>query len=654
MLRQTSSDPRGGWRGAGACGGPAPRYGNGLAPSSGRQRGDSRSRGALGRVGARRSTFVVFTLGVLAGVTGLGVGCRGSRAPTLLPVPVLAATPEAQIELRGLELAWDEATREERAALEDRLRRYLTRYPNDDGGRLIRVYLALIVGERGERDAAAALLEPVASGPAGAVRDLAAVVAAAQLARDGAADEAVRRLRLLAGKLIGASARGLFAEHLARAATTAGQFAIALEAMEEWLAVAAPAQRREAQLVVARLLESCPKELAEATALALDRRAVVAPREPTAAARDHLRRALRQRLLQEALADRDTELAQRLIARSPAASLPDGEGEALAALAATGTVSPRIVGRTLGVVLSLSTSSDRRRSAALVAGVSRALRSAHATASPVRLTTRDDGGDPEAMATTLAALAGDGASLLIAGVDPEGAERARRYAETGSIPVLLPSPPVGPVAADGASFVVGIEADAVVSALREALSKAGVAEPPVVVGPGGLACDVEGTARLAPLPFADWRRARTPLLLLGEGVCVREVFVAARAGGHQAPIGVGLEGAEGLVGLGRTGLTLVARAGRFPPLPAVDPTLSLYRSLGHDAARLAAAALEASSVERFEGARDVTAAHRQVRERLAWAEAELQSTDARGFAGGRVLQRRIVVAAIDGSQEVRP
>lgn len=596
---------------------------------------------------ARRRRAAAAALAALLGAAAAGgAGCRAPDAKAPRPTPVLASDRAAQAELRALELAWVDASLAGRAALEPRLRAFLARHPADDGCRLARVYLAFILAARGDAEAAEAMVAPVRRGPLGVARDLAAVAAARALLARGRAREALGLLEPLAGRLIGAGERALHAEATALAATEAGESVHAIDAMEAWLVDVPAAQRQEALAAVARLLERCPRPLLERTAAALDARAAATPGEPTAPARDALRQAMRARLMQAALDERDAELAQRLVARSPTALLRDARGEALVALAATGVVAPRVVGRTVGVVLSLQTADSRRRSAAVVAGVSRALRSGSSAAAPVQLATRDDGGDPEATSTALAALAGEGAGVLVAGVDADGAGRALAYAAAAGVPVLTLSQPAAPAPADGYGFVIGVDATASRAALEAALAAAAPGASPVIVGPGGLACEAEGAAGRARFPAADWRRTASPLLLTGAGDCVRDALAAAAAAGHRAPVAVDLEGADGLAGLERAAPTLVARAGRFPSVPVTDRTLSLHQVLGHDAAVLAAAALAEVEDRRVEGAAEVAAAHRAIRDRLATATVELWSSAATGFAGGRSLARTIDVVPV--------
>jgi len=599
----------------------------------------------------RRRAVLAALAGLLGGAAAVGAGCRAPDAKAPRPTPVLVSDRAAQAELRAIELAWGDASLADRAALEPRLRAFLARYPADDGCRLARVYLAFILAARGDAEAAEAMVAPVRRGPLGAARDLAEVAAARGLLARGRAREALALLEPLAGRLIGGGERALHAEATALAATATGESARAIDAMEAWLVDVPAAQRQEALATVARLLERCPRPLLERTAAALDARAATTPGEPNAAARDALRQAIRTRLMQAALDERDAELAQRLVARSPTALLRDTRGEALVALAATGVVAPRVVGRTVGVVLSLQTADSRRRSAAVVAGVSRALRARSNAAALVQLVTRDDGGDPEATGTALAALAGEGAGVLVAGVDVDGAGRALAYASAAGVPVLILSPPAAPAPPDGYGFVIGIDAAASRGALEAALTAAAPGSIPVVVGPGGLACDVEGGAGRPRFPAADWRRAAAPLLLTGAGDCVRDALAAAAAAGHRAPVAVDLEGADGLAGVERAAPTLVARAGRFPSVPVTDRTLSLHQVLGHDAAALAAAALAEVEDRRVEGAEEVAAVHRAIRDRLATVTVELWSTAATGFAGGRSLPRTIdVVPATPASK----
>jgi hypothetical protein len=87
-------------------------------------------------------------------------------------------------------------------------------------------------------------------------------------------------------------------------------------------------------------------------------------------------------------------------------------------------------------------------------------------------------------------------------VDVDGAGRALAYASAAGVPVLILSPPAAPAPPDGYGFVIGIDAAASRGALEAALTAAAPGSIPVVVGPRGLACDVEGGAGRPRFPRA--------------------------------------------------------------------------------------------------------------------------------------------------------
>src|SRR5262249_22684509 len=118
-----------------------------------------------------------------------------------------------------------------------------------------------------------------------------------------------------------------------------------------------------------------------------------------AEARHWLLDAVRAHLVRIALSTRNSALARRLIEASSPGVDRDRTRDALATLAASSAVKPRVSGRTLGVVLDVTDVASRPRSAAAVAGMTRALGlpTAAEREDSVHLVTRDaaEGGDIE-------------------------------------------------------------------------------------------------------------------------------------------------------------------------------------------------------------------------------------------------------------------
>jgi hypothetical protein len=128
--------------------------------------------------------------------------------------------------------------------------------------------------------------------------------------------------------------------------------------------------------------------------------------------------------------------------------------------------------------------------------------------------------------------------------------------------------------------------------------------------------------------------------------------LAARISGLRAAIG--LEAAE-VIGEAIRMPSLVATAGNFP-LKRGDVTSAMsgfkkrhgkapswFAALGHDAAVLARVALRTLPQDRADAKEEVDKRHQAARDALLRAEADLWTTDARGFAGQGVIVREIGV-----------
>jgi hypothetical protein len=279
----------------------------------------------------------------------------------------------------------------------------------------------------------------------------------------------------------------------------------------------------------------------------------------------------------------------------------------------------------------------------------------------VRLLISDDGGSPDGLDSALARLAGDGAAILVAGMDAAGARRAARYADDAGIPVIVLFPVTSTDATDFA-FQVGTDPADGVAALRTALADKG---PLVEVGPGGVSCFTAASlAGMPRFPVQTWKRDRVAsLVLAGDGGCTKDALREAHAIGLKPNVGLGLESAALYPELASSRPTWVVAAGSFPLGAGLAAQADMSRwaserhrapswwaALGHDAAALGAVALGDFALERVDEARAVADLHRAAKKKLARVEAELWTTHARGFDGGRKLQRELgVVGSVKGS-----
>lgn len=618
-------------------------YGNRAFPSS---------RGRAGRA-------LIVMLGAL-----VLASCGSGRGRDGGPHASLASSPAAQREFRALHEGWVGKTASERARLRPSLDRFLARHGADPRARLARLYLAWILIDQGEIAAARGLVEQTRTGPAGSAHDFAEVARARILVREGKPELALALLEPLEGKIVDSDERVLYGEERLLASLAAGRHTDAVRFALLWLSEA-PAEDREAiGKRISALLKTMPAPALEHGLRELDAEAARGSAPGRAAVRDWLRKALREHLVELALARRDGELARRLLDSGPA-SLRRGErGNELSRLASAGTVVPRVAGRAIGFVLGMGGSAARRASADAAAGISRALGLPERDADPaaVRLITAEDGGEEGGVQAALASLAGDGAAILIAGVDARSAEEAKAYADRAAIPVIVLS---RQQVLDARGFTFDIGADAALddAALGEELTRRKLSSP-ARVGPSGVPCSVTAAgAGLPRFPVQVWKRDRIDaLLLLGDATCAREAVSELAAAGVRPVLGFGLECAELLTALPTSHARFAVGAGAFPMRDDAPDGMKRWRertgrpptwasALGHDAAVLASAAIADFALTRVDDARAVSELHRRAQRNLARVKAALWTSERSGFEGGRRLARTLSIVSRQRSDE---
>jgi hypothetical protein len=356
------------------------------------------------------------------------------------------------------------------------------------------------------------------------------------------------------------------------------------------------------------------------------------------AARRWLARTLFTDLAKRALSAADGVLARSLLPLAPAEARASGEYSALARQAAQGSTAPRIAGRAVGLFLSVGSDEARRRSASLATGLSRGL---EASSPRVELVVRDDAGAPERSAAALAALAGDGAAILIAGADDESAAQASVFAERARIPLLL----VRNVPNEEPrrySFVLAPD-EAELFGVLEATLKARGREQIARVGAGGASCSAAGAFAGKPrFPLEQWQQERVEaLIVFGAASCARDLMRELGATRTPPLVACGLECSESVLQSG--GPALGVRAGAFPAGRS-----DWYEALGRDAAALARAALADFPEQRVVDQAQVGELHARARSALERVEVTLETSDRRGFAGAHVLPRTLSV--VDGAR----
>jgi hypothetical protein len=595
-------------------------------------------------------------------VLGGAVAACGSKATaSVVPSPGLSGTRDAQREFRRIESKWEDLPPERRAELAGDLRRFLSTHADDDRARSVRLRLAWVEMQAGHFAEARTLVAIVQKGPPGAVRDFANVVAAAIFRREGNLSAALALLEPLRGKIADPEERSVHAAELVSVLVAASRYDEALVAMLDWAEQAPQADREDVVASIEGLVRAMPPAALEAGLATLsveDRADPAGKRSTRSEARLWLLSTARARLVRVALTERDPGLARRLIDSSAVHLGRDESRDALAALAATSVVAPRVAGRAVGVVLDVEDEVARRRSAELVEGMTRALGlpAAATRKDAVRLLTEDasEEGDVE---RALSGLAGDGAAILVAGVTDEGAVAASLFAERTRLPVIVLRQAAG-LGTSAHTFVLGTDASSEEAAVSEAVS--GLGSHVFRVGPGGAPCDVApAAAGQTRFPVQEWKRGGIDALVLsGDAECTRDATTEV-AGYGLAPLLVfGLESGE--IADTIPGQKVVVRAGRFPfdsRSLADDERAwverwgsppSWYETLGHDASLLVSAALAGFPLERADDERVVASLHSRAREALLHVEAPLWSTAARGFAGRNAVSRELHAAAPSG------
>lgn len=589
-------------------------------------------------------------LALALGSLALAAACGGSGSEGPTPTASLATSVGAQSEFQGLLRDFARGSRDERVKMKTRLFAFRQAYALTPLGRTADALLAWVAMDEGELDRAlreAAFVQTVTG--AGTTSNLARTVQGATMRRMGSPDKAMEALSPLVSKLIDGYARALLNEEIVLSALASKRWQRALELMGVWLREAGAEERELVRSRIERVLvEIPPEELLKSLGRA---RGIEVAR--FAEEEQEIRKLLARQLAHVARERRDADLAQQLLQTSGA--LLGDQGDPIAQLA-TGVTKARVEPRTVGLLLSLRTDETRRRGVEAADGIAHGL---GLPGSAARLVSRDDRGGKVSVDEALSNLSADGASILIAGIDDDHASLAAKFAEDNQIPVILLRPPVKPTkgAKGRFTFVLGEDPGAVEGAVASALALRGAA--PVAIfaedprrhddRPGPDVAELRGCGGVE----AGGRPAGVLGVVLGAS-CAREAMRATA--GPKIRFGATFE-ATLLGPLGLPPGSLVATAGLYPVPgdPAqTPPSLKGWMSahavppgwwaaLGRDAAVLAWAGVQVLPRQGTEDPREVTAQRAKAAQALGEAEAELWTSEARGFGGARLLPRAIGV-----------
>lgn len=560
------------------------------------------------------------------------------------PAVALASSYARQTSFQKLLAEWARGSRAERIALKPRLQLFRQAAADSLSHTVdaLLAWVALEEGDYAEAERRALLVQSIVG--RGNSADVARMVQGAALRRRGRPDEALTVLSPLVSKLIDAYARDLFNEEIVESALATRRYARAIQLFRVWLRETSAEDREVIQGRILQKLGKVPsKDLLQMLEQTRGEGAALLSEEE-----QQMRRVVTQHLALISLDHKDVDVAKRLLVS--AGPLLADLGDSIARLA-TGGARARVEARTVGLLLSLRSDETRRRGAEVVSGVTHGL---GLPGSEAHLVSRDDRGDPERLAEALGSLSADGASILIAGVDEQEAAGAARFAEANQIPVLLltPPPPLRAGEAPGRfTFLLGVDPSAVEDVLVRGLAARSAAPVAILTG---------DAKRERPLPAevtavrgcseagAPW----APLGVLGivlDARCAPQAMVAAAS--PRVRFAAGFE--AGLFGLPSGGL--LATAGIYPIDVARPPSVlsgwmknhatepSFWSGLGHDAAVLAWTGVQALPARGTEDPKEVAARRAQAAEVLAKAEAELWTSEAKGFGGKRELPRSIGV-----------
>ncbi len=581
---------------------------------------------------------VLVALALVAGALA-PLGCSSSKTART-PRAMLSGSVQAEFDFHAIVKDWARADAKARIAMESRLIRFQEQFPDDELVRAADALLAWIELERGDLDAAEVHAFRIQIAGPGEVSDIARVVQGSAVRRKGRPDEGLALLAPLEGKVIDGWSRELLNEELTTTAIAAKKWRRAVHYTAVWLREAEPDQH---DLVKARIVEALkvipPAEIARGLESGHRLAELGLPD-----AELEVRTLYAQRLAEVAKERHDAVLAQKLLVSSGA--LLGEHGDSVAALA-SGQGKARVEPRTVGLLLSLRSEETRRRGVDLAAGVAFGL---GLPGSAAHLVSRDDGASIEGVERAMGALSADGASVVIGGVDEAESREMAHFADTHRIPVVLLRPVAGPEAKSPFVFVVGEDPADVDRVLATALASHG-AKPVSVVA--------ETTTALAPWEDVTIRRCGDlgapykgvagVVLGAGEG-CTRDALAALPSTQIRLAAGFDAQGTP------LPASTLRASAGVFPIastsappremqgwLDARDATPSWFAALGRDAAVLVFAGLQALPQRGTEDPREVTTYRMGAAAALAAAQADLWTSEAKGFGGQHALPRTINV-----------
>jgi hypothetical protein len=605
-------------------------------------------------------------LGAL-GVAWVGA-CAGSSTQ-LRPVANLASSTRAGSAFEHLREEWIRSTDANRHVLRRDLEAFVNDFPGDGLAPLARLYAVLAwMSPPQDWARAEAILRATSDPPPGTSHDLYLVALAKDLRHHHDPDAAFDLLRPLVGKMVDGASRGLLEEEVSLDALESHRDYEAIAYMDAWIRGASEEGRDAVLAKVSKVLTQLPEQ-----ALAGSLRAM------RASGASHGYGAEIERLVAERIANIAVERGDPSLARwlldpdAGAATIPGKVGVELGELATSKRGLGNVIGRTVGLVLPTHSAELRGAAADVVRGMAWALelpRGDPSGGDRVRLVTRDDTGEPEQLISSLEEIAGEGASIIVTGLDVTSADRALEWADAKQIALLLLA---APSAAHRGSFVFALGQplapviQALLGAAKPPQNKGGGLVAPIVEGDAAkffvegftfetavrwrapVPCDVRSAKAGQPrFPVASWRASGVHTWLLASSPeCARDVIHEVTASGDGGVFALALE-AAGVTEHAGPGVRLLAAATGIVPWQAAPPgdarTVdaqamvarsggypSWWAALGHDAGVLSRRALSTLPLDTVTAAADISRRRREARDALARARAPLWTADAEGF-----------------------
>jgi hypothetical protein len=669
------------------------------------------------RLGATHTVQVVL-LAVLAGA------CSGGTRRAV-PVATVASSAPAAAAFTAIRDAWGDPDSASPATLRPMIERFLAQFPGDGLEPLARVALALVAMEQGDFETADAQLALTVDAPAGTMQDLRTVARARRLRGMGHSEEALALLRPLVGKNVDSLARSVFEKELTLDALETHRDYEAISYMDAWLRATPEEERPRTSKTVMGIVRELPREVVESELQAM---------RTEGAAFGYgvdIERILAARLVEIATTQGDARLARLLL--DPDAGAVVGGGEAGAELAelATSRRGLNVVdGRTVGLLLPTASPGLRDEAADVLRGIMWALglprgvrariagapapdggstpapatkRCAPPQPAPdlaepeprdeLHLVTRDDSGNVDRTEVSLDELAGGGAAIIVAGLDPTTAERALRWSDARGVPVIALVPvegeggqDAGAGSSEGFGFVLGEPRARVLEVLAgaaPALASQGVVVAPLIdtseapryplqggtLGPFAVdppvSCDTPPVRAGEPrFPVGQWDHdKRRAWLVSGSPTCSLDLVTELASAHQRGVVALTLEAAALPVHPSALRV-VVASAGVIPEGAAGDARddelrrftgtlgrVGWWAALGRDAGTLARAALAALPVDWVSDAKSVAERRTTARDRLASAAAHLWSTETTSWAGERRMKR--TMCALDSPVTTR-